>query len=177
MKTLRGVALVASAVIITGWLASGLPFVTYARRPTPRPRPLPSEAAGVDAAAAGLQERTARLQSALVSPRPLPPAMRNPFQFRERVSRSVAPPAGERRPALTTAVVQAPPPDLRLIGVAEDVGTGAVVRTAVINGADQLFLVKVGDRVAGRFEVLKIGSDAVLLKDASSGNTVTLGLR
>lgn len=39
------------------------------------------------------------------------------------------------------------------------------MRTAIISGLGQLFFAKVGDRVAGRYEVTAIGVDIVELKD------------
>jgi hypothetical protein len=65
-----------------------------------------------------------------------------------------------------------------LIGIAEDKADGGVVRTAMITGeAEDLFLVVRGDSVAGRYEVVAIGADAVELKDLTTGAIRRLALR
>jgi hypothetical protein len=103
---------------------------------------------------------------------------RNPFQFRSR-------PAPVMRPARVAEVVSpaiseppAPPrPELKLAGIAEDPSGGGPVRTAVISGMGQVFLVKEGDQVTARFRVARIAADAVELIDSSDGSSWRLALR
>jgi len=68
-------------------------------------------------------------------------------------------------------------PLMQLLGVADD-GTGtARVRTAVIATAQQLYLVREGEQIALRFQVVRIGDDAVELRDLVSDKTFPLALR
>ena len=64
----------------------------------------------------------------------------------------------------------------RLIGIAEDDGADAPVRTAIITWRDQLFLVKEGERIAG-YRVGVIAPDAADLVEAVTGATRRLALR
>jgi hypothetical protein len=96
---------------------------------------------------------------------------RNPFSFDTRppepiVSSFSPPPVVETRPREER-------PLFTLIGMAEEGET----RTAIISGLDQLFLVKVGDMVTGRYQVAAIGTEAVELTDLSGGTTLRLALR
>jgi hypothetical protein len=52
-----------------------------------------------------------------------------------------------------------------LIGVAEDTTTDGLVRTAIISGPGQLYVVKEGDRVTSRYRVARISPDVVELDD------------
>jgi hypothetical protein len=54
-----------------------------------------------------------------------------------------------------------------LSGVAEKRTPQGTRRTAVISGEGQLYLVGVGERVAGRYTVVSIDPEAVILRDAS----------
>jgi hypothetical protein len=58
---------------------------------------------------------------------------------------------------------------LKLAGIAEDAGADGPDRTAIISGEGQLFMVKEGDPVAGRYRVARISSDAVELSDVNAG--------
>jgi hypothetical protein len=51
------------------------------------------------------------------------------------------------------------------------------VRTAVISGAGQLFLVKEGEHVTPRYLVAKISADVVELADQGDGSTRRLALK
>ena len=66
--------------------------------------------------------------------------------------------------AITPTVPAVPAgPVLRLSGVAQKDG----IRTAIIAGDGQVYLVGEGDSLAGRYTVVKIDPEAVLLRDAS----------
>jgi hypothetical protein len=132
-------------------------------------RPAPS-LFDVDQASARLREH--RRES------PAPRANgRNPFQFaRSPVT------AASVIPALPPADAIAPPPEpaqplFSLSGVVDKASDQGPVRTAVISGLDQLFFAKVGDNVTARYTVVKIGADAVELRDVTTGETLRLALQ
>lgn len=91
---------------------------------------------------------------------------RNPFRFnspkpapssttpRERVVQAANEPPVPAAP---------PPPVMKLSGVAQKAGT----RIAIIASDGQIYLVGEGDSVAGRYTVVKVDPEAVLLRDAS----------
>lgn len=79
--------------------------------------------------------------------------------------------------AVATAPVQEQPPALQLIGVAEDALPDGVVRTAILSGLGDVFLVKAGDVISGRFRVDHVAADAVQLTTMSSSSVTTLALR
>lgn len=84
------------------------------------------------------------------------------------------------RPPALSAVAPAAPvprrPPLALVGIAENDSAGETVRTAVISGEGQLFLVKEGEAFANRYRVVRIGADAVELRDEVADATIQLGL-
>ena len=102
---------------------------------------------------------------------------RNPFRFNGLRS---AAPAVERFDASRTAVpaAMAPslpaaplPPPFKLSGVTEKRTPQGPRRTAVISGAGQLYLSGVGDTVAGRYTVVTIDPEAVVLRDENGDET------
>jgi hypothetical protein len=138
-------------------------------------------AAPVDASGAALAKEVARLRDRL---RPgVPPSHdRDLFQFApvKRVNNPAAPVPLVVRPASSeaTAAPVPPPPALKLIGIAEDVTPeGRPVRTAIISGPGQLFLVKEGDPVTARYVVAQISPDVVELTDAADHSARRLALK
>lgn len=108
------------------------------------------------------------------SPAPLEGG-RNPFEF----ARPPAPPPAAA-PAAPPADAIAPPapPLFTLSGIADKTGgDGKMVRTAIISGLGQLYFVKTGDTVTTRYTVIAIGSDAIELRDAATGETLRLALQ
>lgn len=104
---------------------------------------------------------------------------RNPFRFNApksppRTGNRVEP---EPTPA-AVAPVDAPQslPSLTLSGIAETKTPEGARRTAVISSDGQLYLVREGDSVAGRYTVIAVNPEAVLLRD-SSGAELRLLLR
>ncbi len=94
----------------------------------------------------------------------LRPSTRNPFRFsapkpKAQTPRERVEPAAAVASAVSTAPV---PPVLRLSGVAQKAGK----RTAIIAGDSQIYLVGEGESVAGRYTVIKVDPEAVLLRDA-----------
>jgi hypothetical protein len=96
----------------------------------------------------------------------LSPATRNPFRYRSPKSSASAAPRGSNAPSAAIAppipVVPAGPV-LKLSGVAQKAGK----RTAILSGDGQIYLVGEGDSVAGRYTVVTIDPEAVLLRDAA----------
>ena len=94
----------------------------------------------------------------------LRPSTRNPFRY---TSPKSAPPskALERaaEPEIVAPIPTPPPLALKLSGVAQRAGK----RTAIIAGEGQIYVVAEGDLVAGRYTVVKIDPEAVLLRDAA----------
>jgi hypothetical protein len=70
-----------------------------------------------------------------------------------------------------------PPPAFALVGLAEDAGPDGPIRTAIISGAGELFLVKEGEAVTTRYRVVTISSGVVELGDVTDGTTLRLALK
>jgi hypothetical protein len=134
--------------------------------------------APIDARGEDLAKEIARLHERLrpdATPR-LPG--RNLFTFQSAVRTARQPMV----PAPVPAPVEAPPPiavapSLKLIGLAEDDGPDGVVRTAIISGEGELFVVKVGDSVTARYVVTTISADVVELTDTSDQTVRRLPLK
>jgi hypothetical protein len=112
------------------------------------------------------QEAQLRRHLEVLPPRP---SARNPFRFGSSKSAArplAAEPGVEARPADAPVPLE---PALRLSGIAEQKSGESTIRTAVISGDGQLYLVREGEAVAGRYRVVTIDSDAVTLGDDSGG--------
>lgn len=135
-------------------------------------RPTPIELRG-----AALADEIARLRERLHPVvEPQHPA-RNLFQFS---SRAAAPPSRvDPLPAISDAPAQRVPaaPPLKLIGIAEDPGPDGPIRTAIISGLGQMFFVKEGDSIAGRFRVQHLSGEVAELSDLVDSTTVRLALK
>jgi hypothetical protein len=96
---------------------------------------------------------------------------RNPFRFNSpRPSDASGTKMAE--PAVEEPLPAAPPPPpLKLSGVSHQGGQ----RTAIISIENQIYFVKDGDSVAGRYKVVTVDPEAVLLRD-DAGNDVRLVL-
>ncbi len=167
--------------IVLGAAAGGLAALvagaaTSGSRPPERP-PL-NNAAGVEVTGAQLAAEIARLHERPRPTIPPQPHARNLFAFSAaRPARVLPAPSG---PALSeaAAVPAQPRPDLKLIGLAEDAGVdGQVVRTAILSGLGDLFLVKEGELVKDRFRVAKISAEVVELVDLSDNARLRLALK
>ena len=173
----RAVALVLAVVAVATWLAiTAGRGVAPVERSAPRPVVISSP---LDPAIRSVQGQAGRLRAYLASAPPLAPAARNPFRFRERPE---ARPQVHPAPALSTAAASVlaaltARPELVLSGLAEDPSPSGPIRTAIISGLGQLFLVKEGEEFGGRFQVVRIGTNAVQVLDRSDGSTFTLALR
>ena len=108
---------------------------------------------------------------------------RNPFRFgADRSVRHLPSDAQQRAALVGTEGTDPSPiapdrPPMQLVGVAAEEGDEVVVRTAVIATPRQLYLVREGEQFALRFQVLRIGSDVVELRDLAADDTFQLALR
>jgi hypothetical protein len=103
---------------------------------------------------------------------------RNLFEFsRTDPARAPSPvPRDLPEPEASRPAPAAPPP-LTLIGMAEDAGPDGPVRTAIISGYGQLFIVKEGEPVTARYQVAKISGEAAEIRDLGDNSTITLVLK
>lgn len=171
---LRGLAVLGGILALGGWLASsaavwrGTAVAPSHPQPDVPPPPIAVEAAAVRDGIARLQERPGAPA--------FKPAGRNPFRFHERQpAPEPVPQESGARPVLSTASPSTP--DLRLVGVAEDPGPDGPLRTAIVSGFDQLFMLKVGDLFGGHFKVLAVSADAIQVEDTTTGGGFTLTMR
>lgn len=175
MTPTRAAAYTIVGTLLVAWFASAV-GVTRQPRNVRRP-PVPTDAARLDALATDVQSQASRLRQRLASaPAPQTP-IRNPFVFasrempRARVIERPAPVVMEPEPAPVE-------PSLVLIGVAESASAAGSERTAMIaDEAEQLHMVKVGQQLIGRYDVVAVGADAVELKDTVTGTTRRLLLK
>jgi hypothetical protein len=173
MNLKRTATIGAAGGALAAWLAAAATSGIRFRSPS-----LDVRAPPIDTRGAELAVEIKRLHERLrPTATPRQPA-RNLFEFN----------APKPRPPVVAASVPAivpptPPsvpaaPVLKLAGLAEDAGPdGAPVRTAIISGFGQLFLVKEGERVTSRYRVGKISVDAVELVDLLDSSTLRLVLK
>jgi hypothetical protein len=166
-------AIVAGGGVIATWFAVGPTHST----PASPARAAVHSTAIQEATADQLNAQANKLRDQIGSAR-LRPATRNPFRFG-----SPKPYAGrvptDRAQVSTIAAdapVVLPPPAYALSGVGERATAEGLKRTAVISGNGQLYLVTEGEMVGGRYTVVRVDPEAVLLRD-SSGTELTLVLK
>jgi hypothetical protein len=108
-----------------------------------------------------------------------PGRTRNPFTFgatqpAERHTGPLPPlPPPEGLPELPLPIPA--PPAIRLIGLAAGRETPPVLM-AILNVNDDLVLAHVGDTILGRYTLVRIGDDAVEMRDSASNETLTIAL-
>ena len=171
MNLKRTTTIVVVGAAIGAWLA-GAATTNHPILPAPIDRPAPIELRGAELASeiARLQERLRPTSS------PRQPG-RNLFVFRAAAPRA-ARPAFAAAP-LPAATAPLPPalPSLKLAGIAEDEGADGPIRTAIISGEGQLYMVKEGEAVTPRYRVSKIAADVVELVDVGDNSIRRLALR
>jgi hypothetical protein len=173
MNVKRIVAMGAVGGALAVWLAAASTMLTPPAIETPVPK-----ATGVELRGAALAAEITRLRERL-RPTSVPQLpSRNLFEF----SRTA--PARPDAPAphdLAEGEAPQPPapaaPLLKLVGMAEDPGPDGPVRTAIISGFGQLFLVKEGERVTSRYQVAALSGAAAEIRDLGDNSTVTLVLK
>jgi hypothetical protein len=144
----------------------------------------PAATAGAESLAVEVRSQAAKLLARMAQA-PVPDANpRNPFSFglASHAARSVLNRDGRvhaavaEDPAAPAAV--APPPALTLMGIAEETTVAGPRRTAVIGGdGDAIYMVVEGQPVGSRYQVTKIGADAVELEDLLTKGYRRIALR
>jgi hypothetical protein len=135
------------------------------------------QTAPIDVHSAELASEIARLHERLrPSASPRQPE-RNLFAFRAAPVRAMPPPPPPAPKAALTEAAPLAQPSLKLAGIAEDPGPDGPVRTAIISGEGQLFMVKEGETVAVRYRVARISADVVELVDVNDNSIRRLALR
>jgi len=125
---------------------------------------------------AALAVEIQRLHERLRPSTPPEQPSRNLFEYRARRSAASIDVQPTVVSSAAPAAVTAPPP-LELIGIATEGAGDATVRTAILSGFGQLFLVKEGERVNDRYRVVRIGADAVELVDANQSAPFRVALK
>ncbi len=175
MSPARTISLVAGAGLLAAWLAAA----SGARPPAPAITMPPPASDRQLQKVEHLLEETRHLRDAMQGMAMPRAQARNPFEF----ARPAAPepdrgPAGrDGTSAPATVPAAAPPPAFTLEGIAQSADRGSAALTAIIGGDGQLFLVKVGDLVTGRYRVAAVSSGEVDLQDLQGGPTLRLQLR
>lgn len=154
------------------WFGGGGVLATWiAVSPTGVPTTSPATANRRPASASGptaeeLNAQATRLRNHTASVK-LRPSTRNPFKFsspKAAARSSAGREPGVQSPAIEPQIPAVPlGPALRLSGIARKAGTA----TAIISVGEQIYLAREGDSVAGRFTVVTIDPEAVLLRDAA----------
>lgn len=164
-----GVAGAVLAAMIAGATTSGT------RRAAPAP--VVPDTAAIELKGAELAAEIARLRARLrPTSEPQEPA-RNLFQFGTRSARageSIAPAAPDAVPVPAPAIVL---PPFTLIGLAADAGPDGPIRTAILSGFGDLFMVKEGGAVTTNYKVAKIDAEGVELIHLADNTTLRLTLR
>jgi hypothetical protein len=171
MNVKRAAVLGVGCAALAVWLAAA---ATSGTRQQPAHTPA---AAAVELQGEELAAEIARLRERL-RPTTAPSQTRDLFNYAARgPSRArVARPPGAAQPPAVVPPPVVNRPTLKLIGIAEDDGSGNVVRTAIISGLGDVFLVKEGEAIALQYRVLRIGADAVELTDVGDGTSFRLAL-
>lgn len=113
----------------------------------------------------------ARPRARFVAPR------RNPFVFSTPVRPGAPAPVVASALPVQAEIVAPPPPPYTLSGIAEDAGPDGPVRTAIVAGLRDVFLVHEGDTVDGRYTVARIAADGVELVPVGPGARLVLRLK
>jgi len=153
----------ATLVIVVGALAAWRTFSSTPDRGGATPLDVVAQAP-IDARAVALAKEVGRLRDRLEPGVSLPHHGRDLFRFATAAPHA-APLALVTNPAPSDVATAPSQPLLKLIGVAEDTTTDGLVRTAIISGPGQLYVVKEGDRVTSRYRVARISPDVVELDD------------
>lgn len=174
--TWKSTAAASGAMLIATWLASYAPV----NEPRQAASSVPS-IANTETAAAEIQREASRLHERLQQAAAYRQPDRNPFRF--GAPRANPATFQSAQPAMTVEDSVAPSapvvPTLRLAlsGIAEDTVNDQLVRTAIISTPDNVFLVKVGEEIAGTYKVASISPDGVELVRIENGATVRLALK
>jgi hypothetical protein len=180
MTFTRAAAVVTGGALLVAWFAVAGSTPDQDATPAPE-RTQYAGTSGPGSLAADVEQQAERLRQRLAHA-PVPDVQpRNPFSFAPRAPRAfaVAPRGTIQAATIPPDVpeVEAPPP-LVLMGIAEQPTPQGPQRTAVIGGAGtDIYMVKEGESVAGRYKVKAIGPDAIELEDLTTGGFRRLALR
>jgi len=178
MTLRRATLYVGGGTLLVAWFSSAA-SVSLGRYPRRVPQVV-DDSAPAQSLALSVQSQARRLKERLATaPLPQEP-VRNPFAFQPAPEMRVAPPSRGPLPVPTTAPVEMIVPDvpLLLVGLAEHRNGEVLVQSAVItSNGDDLIMAEVGTVVVGRYTVTSIGTDAVEMKDASTGRVRRLVLQ
>ncbi len=166
MKRIVTIGVLCGAVAV--WMAAAATSDQHPIAPSPDPT-----ARAVEASGEALASEIARLRERL---RPSVVPLQTRDVFRYVASPSSVPPSSPRPDAPPAHEAPEAPP-LRLIGIAEDGVDGGIVRTAIVSGYGQVFLVKDGEALTDRFRVSTVRADAVELVDATDQTTLRLAIQ
>ena len=177
MTLRRATLYVGGGTLLVAWFSSAASMSLRTPRRAPQ---VVDEGPPAQSLALSVQAQAGRLKDRLAAaPLPQEP-VRNPFAFRSAPEVRVGPSPRAAASPSATAPVEAVIPDvpLLLVGLAEHRNGDVLVQSAVIssNGED-LIMAEVGTVVLGRYTVTSIGSDAVEMKDASTGRARRLVLQ
>lgn len=166
----------ASALAIASWFASA--STSGVRSPISPPSP--ARISSIERSVAALESDVNRLHDRL-GPSVAPAGSRDLFRFSRRAPKptlTAVMPSDGAVTVVDAPTPVAPRPSLRLIGIAEDAAADGVVRTAIVSGVGDLFLVKAGETIdGGRYRVELVSADAVQLTDTLTASSTTLALR
>ena len=177
----KGTVVWSGTTALATWLASAAPVV--APRVATGPVSGHLEAStnrAVVTRVQDLSEEAARLSRRISGQDGYTEPSRDPFRFRPAAVPAPARPAAVLAPPPAAASVAPPavqPPPFVLSGIAEDRQGEAVIRTAVIAGSGDLWLVKAGEKIEGKFQVTAVDADAVELIRADTGTALRLMFR
>ena len=185
--SVKGTALLSGATVLATWLASApMPQTAVPQSAAPQTAaphfsanaPVRTQAASRTVAPPQVvdlgpeAERLARRVEAMAS---FTAPARDLFRFRPApASAKVEVPVAPEVSLAPIAVVAPAPPPFVLTGIAEDQQGDVLVRTAIVSGPGDLWLVKAGDTVDGRFQVVAVEADAVDIIRADTGAAVRL---
>jgi hypothetical protein len=172
MQVKRTLLLGALGGAVAVWVAAAATSGTRRGPAIEMPKPQPIDASGTELAA-----EVSRLRDRL-RPDAVPVRSRDLFHYAARGGAARQAPDARNRPTVAAplpAPVALPP--LRLVGLAEDAGASGPIRTAILSGFGDVFLVKAGDAVTARYRVETVTADAVELLDLAEGITIRLQLR
>ena len=172
MSAKRVVLIGAAGGALAAWLAAASTMLTPRVVETPVRKTTAVELRGA-ALAAEITRLRERLRPTAAPQVP----SRNLFEFSRTAPARAASPVLLELPAAEAPRPAPEVPPLKLVGLAEDPGPQGPVRTAIISGFGQLFLVKEGERVTSRYQVAKISGEAVEISDLGDNSTLTLALK
>jgi hypothetical protein len=169
-------AIVSAAFV--GWLAAA-PSTSL-----PVGEPPQSDVPDQMKAAGALFDDIARLRQRLGRMPAVGDVTRNPFRF--GADHHEAPPlvpgpraAGESESMRRGDLFDEPALPFSLVGMAEEpvVDGQAPLRTAIVAGAGEVFLVREGDELGGQYRVVRVDADAIELAREGDGPAIKLSLK